>query len=530
MNATRKKWLGLTGLQLLLIAFFLVAVILPLGRMLINMTPDMLMSIVSSGRFTMALVNSLTISVTATLISVCMAMLLSWCIVRTGIKMKSGWILLFTIPMLIPSISHGMGLLVLFGSNGVLTRFFQLGFDIYGFWGVVVGSVMYSFPVAFLMISDVLKYEDSSPYEAASVLGISKARQLSAVTLPYLRKPLISVCFTVFTMTITDYGVPLMVGNTDSLTLPVMMYQDVVQGMDFGKGSVIGLVLLVPALIAFLIDLFNKDIGNTAFVLKPFSLKRGRLRDTLSYIICGVIGVMVLLPILTFGILTFMTKYPIDLTVTLSHIVRALNMNAGTYLGNSLVISLAVSVVGLLVSFVVAYLTTRLPLKASRFLHLISITTLAVPGLVLGLSYAMLFNGTMIYNTLAILIMVNLVHFFASPYLMLYNSFHKINENIEVVGATLGVSRFRIILDVLIPQSKATLVEMFTYFFVNSMMTISAVSFLATSATRPLALMIPSLEDTMMRESMAFVSLVILAVNLVIRIASNVYQKRIAAR
>ena len=100
-----------------------------------------------------------------------------------------------SIPMLIPSISHGMGLIILFGANGVVTRWLEINGSIYGFWGVVVGSVLYSFPLAFLMLADVLKYEDSSPYEAATVLGIPKPNQFTSISFPYLRKPLISIIF-----------------------------------------------------------------------------------------------------------------------------------------------------------------------------------------------------------------------------------------------------------------------------------------------------------------------------------------------
>ena len=66
-----------------------------------------------------------------------------------------------------------MGLVFLLGSNGVFTNLFGLGFSIYGFWGIVLGSVLYSFPSAFLLIYDVMKYEDASAYEAARVLGLS---------------------------------------------------------------------------------------------------------------------------------------------------------------------------------------------------------------------------------------------------------------------------------------------------------------------------------------------------------------------
>ena len=99
----------------------------------------------------------------------------------------------------------------------------------------------------------------------------------------------------------------------------------------------------------------------------------------------------------------------------------------------------------------------------------------------------------------------------------MYNSLSKLNENLEDVGHTLGVSRFRIVMDVLIPQSLSTIMEMFSYFFVNSMMTISAVSFLSTTANKPIALMINQFEAQMQLGAAAIVSLAILFVNLIIK-------------
>ena len=154
-----------------------------------------------------------------------------------------------------------------------------------------------------------------------------------------------------------------------------------------------------------------------------------------------------------------------------------------------------------------------------------SITSMAIPGLVLGLSYVLFFKGSFIYGTLAILILVNSMHFFASPYLMIYNSFNIINKNLEDVGATLNISRPRILLGVLVPQTKDTLVEMLSYFFVNSMMTISAVSFLANSNTRQLSLMIRQFEGGRLMECAAFVSLMILFVNLLVKTTVYIVKK-----
>jgi iron(III) transport system permease protein len=100
--------------------------------------------------------------------------MLAWgfalCVVRTNMRFREVFSVFVTLPMLIPSISHGMGLVLLLGANGIITRLLNLSGTIYGFHGIVLGSVFYAFPVAFLMLADILKYEDGSPYEAASVL------------------------------------------------------------------------------------------------------------------------------------------------------------------------------------------------------------------------------------------------------------------------------------------------------------------------------------------------------------------------
>ena len=510
---SRRAYPGIKGF---LLVFLLVTVFLPLIRMLGQMAGVDLGAMLGSATFKTALKNSIWVSTVSTLISLTLALVLAWMIERSAIRFKKAFILLFTLPMLIPSISHGMGLVVLFGANGVLTNWLKLPGNIYGFWGIVAGSVLYSFPLAFLMLSDVLGYEDSSPYEAADVLGIPKAWQWTSISLPYLRRPLISTLFAVFTLVIIDYGVPLMVGGQYK-TLPVMMYQDVIGLLDFGKGSVIGLILLAPALLAFVLDLFKGDRAAMTFVSKPFRIKKKWGRDLLAYLTSLAVSLAVILPIAAFLLLTLVKKYPTDMSLTLDNIRRTFAMNGAANLGHSLLIALVVGILGVVLAFMTAYLTARSPGKSSRLLHLAAITPLAIPGIVLGLSYVLFFKGSWIYGSLAILILANLVHFFASPYLMIYNSLSKVNENLEAVGQTLGVSRGAIIRDVLIPLTRSTLGEMFVYFFVNSMMTISAVAFLASSRTRPLSLMITSFEATMMLESAAFVSLMILAVNLLVK-------------
>lgn len=520
-----RKWTMSTTLKILLCVFWLFAIVLPLIRMLSTMASVDVGAVITAKKFSKALRQSLLVSFTATVISVSLAGLLSWAVARTNIHHKTALNTLITIPMLIPSISHGMGLIILLGANGWLSRALGLTSGIYGFLGIVIGSVMYSFPVAYLMLYDVLRYEDGTPYEAAEVMGFTTRDKFFSITLPYLRKPLISVIFATFTMIITDYGVPLMVGGK-YMTLPIMMYQDVIGMLDFGKGSVIGMILLIPALIACILDMANRDKGNEAFVGKPYRIKENKRRDRIARIIVILTVILVFLPIGSFSVLGFMKKYPIDMSFSLTNAAQAVNMGALRYLKNSLIIAFTVSFLGTALALFNAYLTARNKTKLSYVLHLMSITSLAIPGIVLGLSYVMFFKTTPIYGTFAMLFLVNSMHFFASPYLMAYNTFGKINENLEDVGATMGISRWGILKDVLLPQSTSTILEMMSYFFVNCMMTISAVSFLANVGNKPIALMITQFEGQMQLECAAFVSLTILVVNVVMKYAVFIAKRK----
>lgn len=127
---------------------------------------------------------------------------------------------------------------------------------------------------------------------------------------------------------------------------------------------------------------------------------------------------------------------------------------------------------------------------AARWVHTLSVLLMAVPGLVLGLSFVLAFKGTALYGTVWILILAGVLHFFTTPYNLLYQSLQKLSSELESVGSTLGIPPLRLIFDVLLPQCAGTLADMAAYFFVSSTVTISAAVFLSTASTRPLALLV----------------------------------------
>lgn len=513
--------------KLLFAVFLVVSVIMPLVRMLTNIHLEDIESIVQSPQFSTMIINSLVTTSIATVIAVGLAWVLAWCINRTNIRYKTILSVLFTLPMLIPSISHGMGLVLLFGDNGLITNWLGINIGLYGYKGIVMGAVLYSFPVAFLMLTDVFQYEDYTVYEAASVLGLNKKQQFLSITIPNMRKSLIAVIFAVFTMVFTDYGVPLTVGGK-ILTIPVYMYREVIGLLDFSKGGIIGIILLIPAIIAFVLDLKSEENGNASTVTKQFVIEPNKIRDRISYVFCAAVIILMSLPLVAFAYLSVVKQYPVDMSFSWDNIVQAFDLGVGGYLLNSLTIALLTSIIGIVVIYITAYLTARGKKTVSTMmLHLISMISLAIPGIVLGLSYVLFFKGSWIYGTIIILVLVNMIHFFASPYLIAYNSLSKFNEKLEDVAAVMGIGRIRMLLDVYVPCTMESMVEMFSYLFVNSMVTISAVSFLANFKNMPLALMIPQFDAQSLIEATAFISIVIFIVNGMMKLAIYLMKKYI---
>ena len=362
-------------------------------------------------------------------------------------------------------------------------------------------------------------------YDTAKILGLNKFQIFKKVTLCYMKKPIISAIFAIFTMIFTDYGVPLAVGGK-FLTLPVFLYKEVIGLLDFSKGTMIGLFLLIPAFVSFIIDNVIRDYSSGVNNSNEYKIKDNKSRDVFANIFIYIVLMLTLILLGSFVYYAFIDNVVLNHTLSLKHFEYVINNNIGKYLFNSLLISILVSIVGTLIAYFAAYVTARIKGKISKVVHILTISSLAIPGIVLGLSYTIGFKNTFIYNTIAILVLVNIIHFIASPYLMAYNALQKVNPHYEAIAKTCNIPVFKIIFDVIIPCTKKTVREMLVYFFVNSMITISAITFLFNTDTMPISLLINNYEGSMMLGEAAIVSLIILIINVIAKLIVYLINRR----
>ena len=468
----RKHPAALTAAAAALLVFFAVTFAYPLSRMLAQITPEGA-AVFSSTVFRRAVGSSCLSGALTVLFALPLAMLMALLTESTRVRCRALWRGIFVLPMLLPSVSQGTGLVLLLGTNGLLTRGLRLPGSIYGLQGIVLGQVLYTAPIAYLLLANLLRYRSRSPYDAARLAGVPPLFRWSGITLPFLRKELLAAAFLVFSLSVTDYGIPLAVGGKVK-TLASVMYSSVVGQLDFGRGCVIGLLLLIPALCSSVFELLAPRRWVVSAARRPAEPPENPRRDRWALLLCALTALLFVLPVLAFTGTMFMEKYPMQTTLTLRHLREFWTPQARAGLRNSVLLGLGMAAVGTALTAAAALVTARYANRAARWVHTLSVLLMAVPGLVLGLSFVLAFKGTALYGTVWILILAGVLHFFTTPYNLLYQSLQKLSSELESVGSTLGIPPLRLIFDVLLPQCAGTLADMAAYFFVSSTVTISA--------------------------------------------------------
>lgn len=142
--------------------------------------------------------------------------------------------------------------------------------------------------------------------------------------------------------------------------------------------------------------------------------------------------------------------------------------------------------------------------------------TNTIPGMVLGIAFLLTFAGSSVHNTLIIIVLCNIVHFFSTPYLMAKHALSKMNQNWETTAALMGDSWLKTLYRVVLPNAKTTLLQIFSYLFINAMVTVSAVIFITGAHTMVLTTKIKELQHFAKFDEIFILSIFILCSNLLL--------------
>lgn len=470
--------------------------------------------------------NSLWVALAVVALVLPMAFVFAYGITRTKMRFRNGFRLIVMIPVLAPSLLPAIGLIYLFGKQGIFS-WLMFGADIYGPLGIIIASTFFTLPHATLIMLVALSASDQRLYDAANVLGASAWRSFFTVTLPGVKYGLISAGFVVFTLVITDFGVPKVIGGSfDMLALDI--YKQVVGQQNFQIGSVVSMILLLPAVLAFVVDRWISQRQQAMFSssAKPIEIATNHKRDRLFLLVCACIGLFIVGVIVMCQVAALIKFWPYDFTLGLQH-YQFENYDGGGWAAffNSLQMAFSVACIATGAVFLAAYLVEKGHGSEGLrgIVKLMGMIPMAVPGMVLGLAYIFFFNNPSnplhwIYGTMIILIINTSIHFYTVTYLTATTALKQLDKEFESVTTSLRQPFWVTFFKVTVPMSLPALAEIWLYIFVNAMTTVSAVVFLYSPDTALASVAVLNMDDAGDTAPAAAMALMIFYANVAVRI------------
>ncbi|MEK5252929.1 ABC transporter permease subunit [Paenibacillus sp. FSL F4-0125] len=474
--------------------------------------------------------NSMKVSGATALITTVLAFILAYTIHCTRIyrPLKSIIITGILIPMLLPTITYGFAIMYSFGNQGLITKIFGRNlFEIYGFNGLLIGYVIYTLPSAFLLIHNSFKYIDKKFIVVSKLMGDGTVRSFMNTIVRPLWGTLGGAFVLSFILSFTDFGIPASVGGTYNV-VATQLYQVMLGAIpDFNNGAVIAVLMLIPAAFGVVLLTYLEKFNFHYDKVTEIEMIRDKGRDSVLGLISSVILIGLLAVFAVMFVAPLVNSYPYDLTFTFKHFVDVFQSSdlINVY-KNSLLVAGLTAIVGTIVAYAAAIINVRTPIKGRATFDILSMVTNTVPGMVLGLSYLLLFNNSSLKGTFTILVLCTLVHYFTTPYLMAKNSLAKMNPSWETTAELLGDSWLQTIRRVILPNSASTVIEMVSYYFINAMVTISGIIFLVTAQTSVVASKIKELQHFAKFNEVFVLSILIFCTNLIIKLLGDYLQKR----
>lgn len=523
-----KKNFEIKAIYWFVIVLFACFLVLPLGSLLIqsfqsqgNFSFANYIQVIGEKGFLTALQNSFLVSGLSALITTFLAFMMAYAIHYTNIPLllKKFMKNMTMLPMLLPTITYGFAIIYSFGKQGLWTKVFghQL-FDIYGMSGLLLGYVIYTLPIAFMLIHNAMEYIDKKFIIVSKLMDDNPFKTFVITLLKPMLGTLAAAFIQAFFLSFTDFGIPASVGGQFEVVASVLYNQMLGSIPNFANGAVVAMIMLLPSVLSIALLHYLEKYNIRYNKISTIEFKKNALRDVFWSLIGLMINVFVLAIFMVIFIVPFIQMWPYDMSLTLIH-VEAVLMEPALIgvIENSLIVAILTAITGTFVVYGAALAVARSSIhpKLKKVIETIALVTNTVPGMVIGIAYLLIFSGSPIQNTFVIIIVCNIVHFFSSPYLMMKNSLMKMNAGYETTARLMGDSWFKTILRVVTPNALSSLLEVFSYYFINAMVTVSAVIFIAGARTMVMTTKIKELQHFAKFNEIFVLSIFIFIINFI---------------
>ena len=527
--------------------FFLMFLILPLIQILktsfvseARVTFMNYIEYFGKARIRRSLYNSFYVAVVTTTVTTVMAFFVAYALTRTTIRAKNFYKAVSSLPLMAPSVVQALALISLFGRNGLITNWVGGKWDIYGPTGIIISEIFYCFPYALLILVTTLSAVDTRLNEAAESLGAGPVTVFLKIIVPSARYGIFSAAALCFNLTITDFGNPIVIGG-DYNVLATEIYTQVEGMQRFDLGATISVILLIPAVLAFVLNNYftkrNYSLisGAARPFLRPSSKSKKTIFSGIAILVTGSI-IIIFLTIFWTSIVDVWggrageSKQILKWLTTLStrHYDFAHRGRSISVVWTSFWISCIVAFFGAWLSLIAGYIVEKRKPTGNQLLYLVTVLPAAIPGLVLGLGYILAFvKVNWLYYKASIIILNVTVANFTLGMLSTMTNMKNIDISVDEASTSLGADLPKSFIQVIFPLSRVSFWNNMLFFFERSMVTISAVIFLVSPKIQLASITIIHLiDDGYIESACAMSTIVVVIVVAVHSIFLSIFRKK----
>jgi iron(III) transport system permease protein len=469
-----------------LVAVLTVFILYPVVRVFLFPSAGDYFTLLTNPRYVRAMLNSLLMVLLSTASATLVGFVFAYSLSKTDIPFKRFFRYISILPLFSPPFMVAFSYLMMFGKSGLITYgLFGVRTNILGWHGLWLSETIAFFPVAALTMESVLQSIPPSLEYAGRNLGAAGSRLFRTVTLPLATPGIAGAALLVSIQVLADFGNPIMIAG-DFSVLATEAWLRVEGWGDLSGAAVLSSVLLLPSLLIFLFQRYwvsrrsYVTITGKIALIQPEPTRPWMRAILLAF--CALVSLMILLVYVALIMGAFVSGWGFDWTPTLRWI-RGIPAQSAE-LTRSLGFALVAGGVSAFLAMIAAYLVSRKRFALRGFVDSVSMLPAALPGIFLGIGYAISFTRPPLdlYGTAAIIVLSMIFWNLSMGYQTGLGSLQQVSPSLGEAAANLGAGSMTIFKDIEIPLLKGPFLSAFIVSFIRAITTLSVIVFLATSS------------------------------------------------
>jgi iron(III) transport system permease protein len=516
------------------IVALIVLVVLPLLSLLFGsvkgehgLSLDHFEEVLSGRLYLNALKNSLILGAWTGLFSLVIGLILAWAVSRTDVPCKPLIQITATLSYLSPPFLTAIAFTYLFSPNAGLINVLMrdvaglpwLTFNIFSMQGLVLVTVLHTFPFVYLLASSALTSVDASYEEAAQILGAGKLRTALSITAPLVAPAILSGTLLAFVNALALFGSQAIIGLPGRIfTLPTRIYALFDYPPEYGLASALSLVLVLITVVALYLQ--RAFLARRSYVTlggkgsRPQLLRLGPFRWVLLGLVLLIFVVSIIAPYATLTAVSFSKSWGLEFWkgLTLANykfILFDYNVTQRA-ITNSLMLAVAAATIAVILGALIGWIDLRTRIPGRKLLDYFSLIPLGLPGIVMAVALIQFWLAMPIalYGTLAILLLAYVGRYIPLGVRAANASLRQVDPSLEESAQILGASWATTLREITLPLIRPGLFAGWLLVFVPVIQELSASILLFSSSSITLAVAVYNLYENGYIEPVAALAMI----------------------